>query len=92
MTSKGYGGNETKWTKTDMAGKLHLVLVKEFQGFPCVVIQLGGTDAAGIERAVVFEYELPFNFIFERDISNNLCGIKLGNGHYVGFQFGKPAN
>ena len=54
-----------KWSDTEMKGALRLVQVKEFQGFPCVIVQLTGTDAAGIERKVVFDYELPFNFTFE---------------------------
>ena len=78
MTGKDFG--VPKWTNTEMKGSIRLVQVKEFQGFPSVLVQLTGTDAAGIEREVVFDYELPFNFSFERDLSNQFCAIKLGNG------------
>jgi len=70
-----------------MVGTLRLVQVKEFQGFPSVLVQLTGTDVAGIEREVVFDYELPFNFQLERFLSSTFAAIALGNGEYIGFYF-----
>ncbi len=52
-----------------MVGTLKIVQVKECQGYPCVMLKLVGTDSAGNERDTVFEYELPFNFKFENDLS-----------------------
>ena len=63
-----------------MKGKLRLIQVKEFQGIPAVLLQLGGTDDAGVERDIVFEYELHFNFEFERDVNARFAALKLGNG------------
>ena len=54
------------------------------------MVQVTGTDAADIEHDVVFDYELPFNFTFERDLSNQFCAIKLGNGEYIGLFFRSP--
>ena len=34
-------------------------------------------DEAGIERGNIFEYELPFNFTFEGELSANLVAIRL---------------
>ena len=55
-------------------------------------MQLVGTDESGIERDVVFEYELHFNFTFERDISDKFCAIKLPNGQYIGLYFATEAD
>ena len=91
MTQTDYDGR-SKWTKTDMVGVLRLVQIKEFQGFPSAVVQLRGTDRLGIERAIIFDYELPFNFNFERNMSSKLCSIRLGNGQFIGFYFSKPGD
>lgn len=85
MTKNEFGVR--RWMDTEIKGNLRLVQVKEFQGFSSVLVQITGTDAADIERDIVFDYELPFNFTFERDLSNQFCGIKLGNGEYIGLFF-----
>jgi len=91
LTDKGFG-TVHKWCATDMKGVLKLIQKKEVHGFPVVLIELIGTDEAGVERATVFSYELPFNFTLESDLSRQLCAIGLSNGEYVGFYFAEPVD
>ena len=80
-----------KWCRTEMFGVLRLIQVKEEEGYPVTMLQLTGTDPAGSERDVVFEYELPFNFVLEAGLTRNFCAISLlQKGEYVGFFFENP--
>lgn len=89
LTDKGFG-TVHKWCSTDMKGVLRMKQTKEVQGYPVVLLELKGTDEAGVERATVFEYELPFNFRLESDLSRQFCALALSNGEYVGFFFADP--
>jgi len=86
MTGSSYGAAR-KWTNTDMHGVLYLIQIKEVQNYPVVMVQLKGTDAAGIERDVVFENELSFNFAFDGNLGPNFSALALMNGEYGGFYF-----
>lgn len=86
LTDKGFG-TVHKWCDTEMFGVLRMIQVKEANDYPAVILQLTGTDAAGTEREVVFQYELPLNFTFEGDLSQYFSSIALSNGEYVGFYF-----
>ena len=91
LTDKGFG-TVHKWCSTDMKGVLRMLKTKEVQGYPVVLLELKGTDEAGVERATVFEYELPFNFRFDGDLSRQFSAIALSNGEYVGFFFANPGD
>ena len=51
-----------------------------------------GTDAAGIERDIVFQWELPFNFKFDGDLSRSFAALELTNGEWVGFLFSEDSD
>ena len=81
------------WTKTLVCGVLRLVQVKEIEGYPVVLIQITGVDVADIERGNTFEYELPFNFTFEGELSANLVAIRLQcKPEYLGLHFASAAD
>ena len=86
LTDKGFG-TVHKWCNTEMFGALRLIQVHEAQDYPAVILQLTGTDAAGNERDVVFQYELPLNFRFDGDLTRTFSSIEFTNGEYVGFLF-----
>ena len=35
----------------------------------------------------MFEYELPFNFVFEQDLTRTFSAIGMTNGEYIGLLF-----
>ena len=89
MTGKGFQ-QVHKWSYTDMVGNLRLVKVHDAEGYPVLMLQLKGVDAALIERDTVFEFELPFNFKIEADLSRTFSAIECIQGEYVGFLFESP--
>ncbi len=91
ITGKSFGG-PLKWSKTDMQGVLRLIQIKEVESYPVVMIQLKGTDSAGFERATVFEFELPFNFLFDGNLGTDFSAVALSKGEYVGFLFSDRAS
>lgn len=86
LTDKGFGTVQ-KWCYTEMQGVLRLIQVKEELDYPAILVQLVGTDPAGIEREVVFQSELPFNFKFDGDLSRTFAALELINGEWAGFLF-----
>lgn len=87
LTDKGFSSVH-KWCHTEMIGVLRVIQVHECEGgHPVISLQLIACDPAGIEREAVFEYELPFNFVFEPDLSRTFCALGLEKGEFVGFLF-----
>lgn len=84
MTDKS--GSVRKWSDTRMQGVLSLVLVQDV-GAPIANVRLMGTDAAGNERGIIMEYELPINFNYDPNLSQLLSAIELLNGEFLGFLF-----
>ena len=70
-----------------MIGALRMILVKEVMSYPVIILQMKSVDPAGIERDIVFEYELPFNFKFDQDLTRTFSAIGMKNGEYIGFLF-----
>ena len=91
LTDKGFG-TVHKWCYTEMQGVLRLIQVKDEADYPAVLVQLVGTDPAGIERDVVFQTELPFNFRFDGDLSRTFAAIELLNGEWAGFLFSEDSD
>ena len=50
---------------TKLCGNLYAVRTKDI-GAQIVVLRVYGTDDVGIERDVIFEYELPTNFRYQK--------------------------
>ena len=88
LTDKGFSSVH-KWCHTEMIGVLRVIQVHECEagGYPVITLQLIAVDPAGIEREAVFEYELPFNFVFEPDLSRTFSALGLEKGEFVGFLF-----
>ena len=86
MTDKGFG-KVHKWVNSGLVGALRLIQVKEvIDSYPVVMVQLQATDAAQIDRGIIFEYELPFNFRVEK-LSDTLVAIRLANNEFIGLVF-----
>ena len=52
---------KTVWKDTELNGTLYGIQIKNI-GSPIVVLRMYGVDEAGVERDMVMEYELPYNF------------------------------
>ena len=70
-----------------MIGVLRIIQVHDCEGHPVIMLQMKGVDPAGIERDVVFEYELSFNFVFEQDLTRTFSALSIKKGEYIGFLF-----
>ena len=80
-------GKERKWSETKLAGNLRIFLL-EHVGVPLSAVRLNAEDKSGLERGVVFEYELPINFKFEPDLAPTFSAIRTHIlGEYIGFKF-----
>jgi len=88
MTNKVDGGRVRKWSETGIKGNLRLMHLEEICGLPIAAIRLNAIDYEGLERNVIFEYELPLNFKFEAELTNTFAAIQTHiQGEYLGFLF-----
>ena len=65
-----------KWLDTEMEGILKIMIVQEINNIPIVHIRLHN-DAAGVEKEVILEYELPINFSFDSKLHQNMTAIQI---------------
>ena len=89
LTDKGFGTVQ-KWCHTEMIGVLRIIQIKDCDNYPLVVLELKGIDPAGIERDVVFDYELPINFVFDHpNLTRTFSALSLNQkkGELIGFFF-----
>ena len=89
LTDKGFSTVQ-KWCHTQMIGVLRIKQVRDCDSHPLIVLELKGTDPAGIERDVVFEYELPFNFRFDHanlTRTFSALSLKIRKDDHIGFFF-----
>ena len=89
LTDKG-SSTVQKWCHTQMIGVLRIKQVRDCDSHPLIVLELKGTDPAGIERDVVFEYELPFNFRFDHanlTRTFSALSLKIRKDDHIGFFF-----
>lgn len=86
MTDKNMVG-QRKWVYTKIKGTLRLIKMQQLNQYPCVFLRLTGTDEAGIEHNIVFEYELPFNFQIQTQIVPRFSSVSHISNEYLGFLF-----
>lgn len=67
-----------KWVDTEICGILTLmkIVFPEFSDNPLFTLRVNGQDRLNLfPRAIVFEYELPFNFRSESFPASNFYAI-----------------
>lgn len=88
MTNKIDGGRVRKWSETDLKGNLRVMLLEEIAGLPIASVRLNAVDNDGLERNIIFEYELPLNFKFDPELSSTFAAVQTHiEGEYLGFLF-----
>lgn len=75
VTNKFDGGTVRKWSETGLKGNLRVMLLEEICGLPIAAIRLNAVEDDGLERNVIFEYELPLNFQFEAELKSTFAAI-----------------
>ena len=90
MTDPSRG--KTQWRDTQMIGNLYPIRVKDI-GSPIVVLRMYGVDEAGLERDVIMEYELPYNFKYQKNLTDTLSAVRFPKlKQALGFMFKKTAD
>lgn len=63
-------------------------MLEEISGLPISSVRLNAVDNDGLERNIIFEYELPLNFKFDPELSNTFSALQTHiQGEYLGFLF-----
>ena len=74
LTSKNDGGLR-KWSDTKLVGSLRVVLLEHVR-VPIAAVRVNSVAPNGLERGVIFEYELPLNFKFDPDLTGTFSALQ----------------
>ena len=58
-----------------MVGTLEVSQIGQADDVPIIEVRLVAVDAIGVRHGILFEYELPLNFAFHGELTNNFSAI-----------------